>query len=78
MANNRGPEALLIMWVMTSLTWAFVGLRFLTRIFVVRIVGADDYVYVLSAVRRFLCCFALSLVFTPSQNPQRERGTTGC
>ncbi|KAL2209479.1 hypothetical protein CC79DRAFT_1396368 [Sarocladium strictum] len=59
MAENQGPRALAIMWAMTILTWIFVGLRVLTRAIIVQVVGADDYVYLLSAI--FLLCYNIFL-----------------
>ncbi len=45
-----GPWAVLVMWLMTGLTFIFVVLRIYTRAVVVKNFGIDDHVYNFSFV----------------------------
>lgn len=48
MMGGKAPMAMALMWSMTALTTVFVVLRTYTRAVLVRQIGADDHVYVLS------------------------------
>lgn len=50
MIAGKAPMALAIMWSLTAITLMFVVLRFYTRAIVLRQVGWDDYIFVLSGV----------------------------
>ncbi|KAI1172935.1 hypothetical protein F4777DRAFT_559673 [Nemania sp. FL0916] len=56
---GEGVSTVITMWVLTSITFAFVLLRLYTRIRVTRSYGADDNVYILS-----FALFLLSTIFT--------------
>lgn len=50
MIGGKAPMAMAIMWVLTAITLVLVILRTYTRAVIVRQFGADDHVFVLSAV----------------------------
>jgi hypothetical protein len=52
LAENRGPELLIIIWIFTVLTILVVGLKLFTRVNILHAFGFDDFFIIISTVSR--------------------------
>ncbi|KAK0726591.1 hypothetical protein B0T21DRAFT_371873 [Apiosordaria backusii] len=59
--DSRGPSILAVIWITFSFAVIFVGMRFWTRIHIVRVLGATDWLILFSLITSGAMCTSMTL-----------------